>query len=1449
MKAFKKGVLLLLLGLAFGVELQGQVSADFKADVQNGCGDLLVNFTDESSGSPNSWDWDFGDGSPNSSLQHPSHFYSSPGTYSVALTVSGNGNSDTETKTALIVVHKVPNVAFSISDTSGCDPLTVSFTDQTVPGDTNLNDWQWDFGDGTVSAQQNPTHTYSSPGDYKVSLFVTDANGCSDALVKNGLVSVDSTPEADFGVNDSLFCSVPAQVNFSDSSIGSNLSYQWAFGDGDNSNLQNPTHDYSSFGSFDASLMITNDGGCSDTARTSIVNQDFVADFSMDTSQGCEGSTVQFQDSSKPSPNDWQWDFGDGNSSTQKEPSHTYTDTGSYSVTLIASNSGGCSDTLTIADTIDVLPDPEVGFTISDSSGCSLPFAPSFTDTTSQAMDWDWAFGDGDSASVAAPSHSYDSAGIFDVTLTVTDSNGCQATSTDSAAINIVEPEADFTVDTSRGCAPLTVNFSDQSFSKETISSWDWGFGDGSGSTSQNPSHTYSDTGSYTVKLAIENVEGCNDTVIKTDTIEVGMPPKAGFKPTDTAGCHPFTVPFTDTSSAYTDEWQWDFGDGGSAGQPDPSHTYNVVDTFDVQLVAGFNGCYDTVTQSAAIEVLPPKAQFDVSSPVACDTPHTVSFSNITPNSDYWHWTFGDGTSYNGMTPSPHTYGQPGSYKVRLAVKDSTQKLCRDTGTVTVKVSEMNPGFIQDTSVGCNPSPISFGDTSSALFGLKAWEWHFGDGDSIGPASGSVNTSQTSGTYQDPVHTYTNDSLFDVTLTATDSLGCRDTVSKPQSIDIKPLPSPDFKVDTTYGCSPLTVSFTDQSSPAPQIDSWNWDFGDGDSSKLQSPVHTFSDTGDHTVTLSVTDSFNCQKGRADSALIHVTHPRAAFNYDSIICDGDTAVFLSNSYGEGGYHVWDYGDGSPLDTVSGNSSSHYYDLGASSDTTLQVTLIAVDSNGCVDSLQKPLTISVPQADFTVDSTTIDCPPFNVNFVDSSKGNVSQWKWTFGDSSGASFVQDPSHTYSVAGYFDVSLAVTTPQGCKDTLVKDSLIHVGGPKGSFTYNIDSSGCYYEVTFIANTSNTDSIEWIFDDGANASGDTVVHNYKDPGTYNPIMLISDGQGCQVAIQPPSPIDVPPSGYSPGFSSTNATCEASDGSMSASPSGGHPPYSLQWSTGDTTASVDSVPAGSYEVVVTDSLGCTYTDTVVVGRDRPNIAVSFTRDSATCTTSDGGAGVSVSGGTQPYSYQWSNGQSGDSLEAVAAGTYEVMVSDSNGCTATDSVIVPRSSLFVVAAFDTDTNEVYTGDPIRFLDSSSSSLPIEIWEWSFGDGQSLVDSSGGTVEHTYDRTGKFKVRLLVTTAKGCRDTATGRIDVLKFLKVPNVFTPNGDGVNDRFVVQSSGLVHYSMKIHNRWGQLLFNAKRPGNGWSGRNSAGEKAPEGSYFYTVEYAFQEGQKQEEQGAFRLLR
>ena len=332
-------------------------SAEFTADQTSGCAPLTVNFSDQSTGDIDSWNWDFGDGAT-STQQNPSHQYTSSGTYTVALTVTGPGGSDTNTKTDYITVFVQITADFTGSPTSGDTPLTVNFTDQST-GDVTA--WSWDFGDGATSSQQNPSHEYTAAGTYTVTL--TASNSCdSDTRTRTDYITVTepsgNPPVADF-VGDPTSGDAPLTVNFTDQSSNNPTSWSWDFGDGGTSTVQNPAHEYTTAGTYTVSLTATNADG-SDTETkvdyitvTEPVSNPPVADFVGNPTSGTTPLTVNFTDQSSNNPTSWSWDFGDGGTSTVQNPTHEYTIAGTYTVSLTATNADG-SDTETKVDYITV---------------------------------------------------------------------------------------------------------------------------------------------------------------------------------------------------------------------------------------------------------------------------------------------------------------------------------------------------------------------------------------------------------------------------------------------------------------------------------------------------------------------------------------------------------------------------------------------------------------------------------------------------------------------------------------------------------------------------------------------------------------------------------------------------------------------------------------------------------------------------------------------------------------------------------------------------------------------------------------------------------------------------------------------------------------------------------------------------------------------------------------
>jgi len=246
-------------------------------------------------------------------------------------------------------------------------------------------------------------------------------------------VVVIPNPIAGFSISDTTVC-LGESIQLADVSTGSPVSWSWDFGDTTTSTLQNPVHTYSSGGIYSVTLTVTSANGCQDiiTKVITVFGLNLIAGFSATTE--CLGNSTQFADSTIGSPVNWNWDFGDGNSSTQQNPIYLYTTPGTYNVQLVVVNSFGCGDAITLSITVN--PNPTAGF--GAATGC-FGDPIQFTDqSTGSPASWNWYFGDTTTSALQNPIHTYASAGSYSVTLTVTDANGCS----DVANIAIEQPTA-----------------------------------------------------------------------------------------------------------------------------------------------------------------------------------------------------------------------------------------------------------------------------------------------------------------------------------------------------------------------------------------------------------------------------------------------------------------------------------------------------------------------------------------------------------------------------------------------------------------------------------------------------------------------------------------------------------------------------------------------------------------------------------------------------------------------------------------------------------------------------------------------------------------------------------------------------------------------------------------------------------------------------------------------
>ncbi|MEW5924650.1 MAG: PKD domain-containing protein, partial [Candidatus Zixiibacteriota bacterium] len=824
-----------------------QPVADFTSDITSGCESAEVSFYDRSTYAT-SWHWDFGDGAT-SDEQNPKHTYTAVGKYTVSLTVSNECGEDTATKYEYITILSKPIADFTSDVIETCVGAEVQFTDLSLYAVA----WWWDFGDGTSSTEQNPIHSYQSPGVYTVTLKAYNECG-RDMKIKELYITVHPRPIADFTSDITEGCA-GATINFTDQSQYADT-WEWDFGDGATSHDQNPSHTYNSAGYYTVTLKVSNDCGEDEETKVEYVTiyPEPIADFSSDVTSTCVGGTIHFTDMSNYAES-WNWDFGDGETSDDRNPSHTYNAAGTYTVTLTIKNRCGDDDEVKV-DYIRIYPEPTAEFTSEIRETCAGETI-SFIDRSSYALVWSWDFGDGLSSNEQNPSHTYTTAGIYTVSLTV--QNPCGGD--DTVMVDYVtihpKPTADFTSDNVEGCVGTDISFTSLTTNADSVR---WYFGDGGESDEANPSHTYTKEGTYTVKLTAYNSCG-SDEEIKEEYIKIYSGPTADFTADILEGCQGMTVAFTNLSTG-SNQWSWDFGDGATSSEQNPSHTYNMAGKFTVSLKSSNSCGDDTETKTDYIIVHQgPLADFSAT-PRSGERPLTVDFTDLSTSPlgiKSWSWDFGDSETSTERNPQ-HIYATPGTYSVTLTVTDDCGKDSESKEEYIYVIDTCKIDFTYEPSEGCAPLLVSFNGTTTGPCEIGSWTWDFGD-----PTSGSNNTA----TGRIVTHTYNTPGKYTVKLTGEDYSGTK-VITKTDCIAVYGKPSAAFTAAPMEGVAPLLVHFDDISNANGSSLAWAWDFGDPSSgnentSDLQNTGHVYDVEGTYTVTLITTN--DCGKDTASAEII------------------------------------------------------------------------------------------------------------------------------------------------------------------------------------------------------------------------------------------------------------------------------------------------------------------------------------------------------------------------------------------------------------------------------------------------------------------------------------------------------------------------------------------------------------------------------------------------------
>lgn len=1405
-----------------------QPVANFTASQQVGCSPIIVNFQDQSAGNPTSWLWNFGNGNT-STLQNPTASYFTPGTYTVTLTVSNAGGTNTIFRTDYITVYEPPSVNFSANITSGCFPLRVQFTDLSTAGLNNTNvTWDWDLGNGTTSSLQNPSVTYTNAGTYTVTLRVTNDKGCTRTISRPNFITVTPGVRSSFTHTQPTVCSAPANISFTNTSTGPpTLTYLWDFGDGNTSTLLNPVHTYTVNGTYTATLVTFSSAGCQDTARSNpIIIGGYNTSFSYPASV-CINEIVNFTNTSTPIPVNANWTFGDGGTASGINTTYSYPVPGVYNVRLY-NTYGNCIDS--VDQNITVNPRPVADFMAPVTSRCEPPLTVNFQDlSTGGAVAWQWDFGDGNTSTQQNPLHTYTNYGNFTVTLIATNVFGCTDTITRTDYIRIRRAAISIPALPARGCIPFTISPVPVISALDAVTSFEWDFGDGGTSFLPNPTHTYTVQGTYTVRLIITTSTGCRDTLNIPFSVQVGSKPVANFSATPNPVCARKPVQFTDLSVP-ADEWYWDFGDGSTSTLQNPVHNYTDTGYFTIRLIALNNGCADTITIPNYIYVLPPIARFTYTPD--CGNRLRFSFTDQSVGPLTWEWDFGDGSPVVNLQNPVHLYSSLGTYPVQLIV---TNGGCADTTIQTINAVDERADFTADQTIICKTGTVVFTPTGFNLLNITSYTWDFGNG---------VTT-----TVSNPVisNAYPNSGTYTVTLTITDVNGCTNTIVKNNYIRVNG-PTANFSGTNVAGCTGLTATFNDLSTTDGQnnITNWQWHFGDGNIQNFNAPPfqYTYNTTGTYSVKLVITDASGCKDSITLANLVTTTDPIPDFVVDTLACPGAILTFTNTTSPAGLNSFWDFGDGNTSATLS---PTHSYTAAGLYTVKLRVQ----DVYGCADSITRTNYIRVgsPVPDFNISDSISSCTPLEVQFTNTSTFYNSVL-WDFGPGQGTSSLINPVHYYSIPGIYPVKLIVTSPGGCQDSIIK--TIRVYDTAGSRLNYIPVQGCKPLVIDlnVLTSGPMESYFWDFGDGYTqiTTVPNASHVYSTFGNFLPKVILEDPSGCIIPLQ----------GFDTAFIigavakfgvDTTFFCDFGTVNFLDSTTFNDPIDVYNWDFGDGNISTLQNPVHQYsspglytvQLMVQTQQGCRDTVTkpaLIKVIQRPLIDISG--DSVICINSSIlHSGIFLQPDTSVVSWQWTfpNGNT-STLQNPPQQTYSVagsfvataIATNSSGCKDTTRQTIIVNPIPVVTMPGQIT--IQSGFPVTIPATYSPNTVS--WIWSPSAGLSCANCP------TPDAVPKFNTTYQVYFTDDNNCSNTGKIQIIVICKdgnlfIPNTFSPNGDGSNDVFYPRGKGMERVKMlRIFNRWGEVVFEKRDfPVNdasaGWNG-SYKGQKPKADVYVYQAE-------------------
>jgi gliding motility-associated-like protein len=998
------------------------------------------------------------------------------------------------------------------------------------------------------------------------------------------------------------------------------------------------------------------------------------------------------------------------------------------------------------------------------------------------------------------------------------------------AYVKIIRPVISIPSLPVRGCIPYSFSPVANINTRDVVTSYLWNFGDGFTSSSPTPSHTYTTQGVYTVSLVITTSTGCTDSLVLSSSVRVGRRPVINFSAAPNPVCAFVPVQFTNLTNE-SDEWSWSFGDGSYSSIENPSHQYADTGLFNVVLIAGNNGCLDSLRMNNYIRVKPPVAKFGFVT--SCLDRLQFNFVDSSIGATTWFWNFGDGTTSTQQNPV-HFFPGLNTYNVSLTVTNDT---CSHTLTKPVRVIDETPDFFATFTSACRRTTFFFTATVSNPANITEFLWFFGDG-----TQWSSNVFNSGGS---SYHYYPDAGNYTVTLITTDIYGCKDTVVKTNYIRVNG-PTANFSASNTSGCKGLVTTFNDLSltDGISAITGWRWDFGDGVvRSYTSGPFqHTYATPGTFSVKLVVTDAKGCMDSLLVSNLVVATDPKAGFfSADSIYCPNKPVRFTNTSTGINLTSFWTLGDGnidSIPEPVHAYADTGYY----------TIKLVVTDQYGCSDSLTKPkyITIKKPVASFTVSDSISSCTPFEVKFTNTSYfwGSLN---WNLGG--GTSSLENPVQYYFLPGNYPISLAVVSAGGCTDTAYK--TISVYDTIGTRVTYLPLDGCKpLDVGLDAFSPGPMTFTWDFGDGVLITNKdtTLRHIYNFFGDFVPKVIMTDPAGCIIPVTGNDTIRI--KGATAKFGvDRKLFCDSGLVNFIDSTTYNDSVTRYHWDFGDGNISSQRVPPphyytspGLYTVMLNVQTQNTCVDTFRLQYIRvvESPLVSIGGDSVICiydTLQHFGVFGRLDTSVVRWNWQFPNGNSsglqdppGQQYRSAGNFVVQTIATNSSGCADTAMKNIRVNPLPVITVPSSMTMQA--GFPITI--PADYSPNVASYTWFPGATLSCTNCPQPVASPKFNTT----YNVAVVDSNGCKNNA--QVQVIVICKnanvfVPNTFSPNGDGSNDVFYVRGKGLDRVkSLRIFNRWGEVVFEQSNfpvndPNYGWKGTYKNHKPVPD-VYVYQVE-------------------